>query len=309
MSNQSKRIFIEGNINPKNLAMYNMYKGYNELKGLSNKTIKTYEYDLFQWFKYLNSFQEDKLYYEVTEEDIEEFLMYCKINGNEVSRLQRRCAAISSFYIFLRRKKRVDNNPLEFIERPRKKMFVRNKHFLKLEQVNEMKSNLCLLEDIVAQTFVLLAINTAARNNALRNIKWQDIDWEEREIQVIEKGPKLVTLYFSEELKQQLLKLKEYHEKLKIDIPQIFITKYRGQYKHCGKNMPGEWVKRAGELIGIKDLTPHSLRRTAATLLYHNEVDIFNISQILNHNNIATTQIYLQVNARKLKELKDSVNI
>lgn len=309
MSNQSKRIFIEGNINPKNLAMYNMYKGYNELKGLSNKTIKTYEYDLFQWFKYLNSFQEDKLYYEVTEEDIEEFLMYCKINGNEVSRIQRRCAAISSFYIFLRRKKRVDNNPLEFIERPRKKMFVRNKHFLKLEQVNEMKSNLCLLEDIVAQTFVLLAINTAARNNALRNIKWKDIDWEEREIQVIEKGPKLVTLYFSEELKQQLLKLKEYHEKLKIDIPQIFITKYRGKYKHCGKNMPGEWVKRAGQLIGIEDLTPHSLRRTAATLLYHNEVDIFNISQILNHNNIATTQIYLQVNARKLKELKDSVNI
>ena len=38
---QGKRIFIEGNINPKNLAMYNMYKGYNELKGLSNKTIKT----------------------------------------------------------------------------------------------------------------------------------------------------------------------------------------------------------------------------------------------------------------------------
>ena len=309
MVDKSRRIFIEGNINPKNLTMYNMYKGYNELKGLSNKTIKSYEYDLFQWFKYLNSFQEDKLYYEVTEEDIEEFLMYCKINGNEVSRIQRRCAAISSFYIFLRRKKRVDNNPLEFIERPRKKMFVRNKHFLKLEQVNEMKSSLCLLEDIVAQTFVLLAINTAARNNALRNIKWQDIDWEEREIQVIEKGPKLVTLYFSEDMKRQLLKLKEYHKQLRIDIPHIFITKYRGQYKHCGKNMPGEWVKRAGELIGIKDLTPHSLRRTAATLLYHNEVDIFNISQILNHNNIATTQIYLQVNARKLKELKDSVNI
>lgn len=309
MVDKSRRIFIEGNINPKNLIMYNMYKGYNELKGLSNKTIKTYEYDLFQWFKYLNSFQEDKLYYEVTEEDIEEFLMYCKINGNEVSRIQRRCAAISSFYIFLRRKKKVDNNPLEFIERPRKKLFVRNKHFLKLDQVNELKANLDILDDIVAQTFVLLAINTAARNNALRNIKWQDIDWEEREIQVIEKGPKLVTLYFSKDVKQQLLKLKKHHEELKVDIPHIFITKYRGVYKHCGKNMPGEWVRRAGKLIGIEDLTPHSLRRTAATLLYHNGVDLLTVSQVLNHNDTSTTLIYLQANKKKLKSIKDSVNI
>lgn len=202
MTRKRKVLVIEGSINKQNLIAYNMYKGHIQLKGLSEKTIKSYEYDLFAWFRFLNSYQEDKTYKEVTTEDIEEFLMFCRSEGNEVSRIQRRAAGISSFYIFLRKKKKVSINPVDDIERPRKKVFVIEKHFLKMEQVDELKSKLHLLDNIISETFILLAINTAARKNALRNIKWNDIDFEEREIVAIEKGPKEVTLYFSEEVKK-----------------------------------------------------------------------------------------------------------
>jgi integrase/recombinase XerC len=304
-----KIIKIDGNINEKNMLAYQLYKGHNELKGLSKETIDSYEYDLFQWFRFLNSYQKDKIYDEVIPEDIEEYLMYCKVHGNEASRLQRRAACISSLYIFLRKKKKVIVSPLEDIERPKKKLFVREKHFLRMNQVNEMKSKIKELNNIVAETLVLLAINTAARRNALRSIKWNDIDFDEREIEVIEKGPKLVTLYFSEDLKEKLLELKDYYKSKKINSPYIFLSYYHGKYKQAGKSAVANWVRKAGMLIEIPNLTPHSLRRTCATLMYHNNVDILTISQILNHESTSTTQIYLQANKNKLKTLKDSVNL
>lgn len=302
-------IKIYGKIHEKNMLAYQMYRGHNELKGLSNETIDSYEYDLFQWFRFLNSYQGDKTYDEVVPEDIEEYLMYCKMHSNEASRLQRRAACISSFYIFLRKKKKIVVNPLDDIERPRKKVFVREKHFLRMDQVNEIKSRIGELNNIVAETLVLLAINTAARRNALRSIKWNDIDFGEREIEVIEKGPKLVTLYFSEDLKERLLELKDYYKSKKINSPYVFLSYYHGEYKQAGKSAVANWVRKAGKLIEIPNLTPHSLRRTCATLMYHNNVDILTISQILNHESTSTTQIYLQANKNKLKTLKDSVNI
>ncbi len=305
----NKIIKINGNINEQNMLAYQMYRGHNELKGLSQNTIDGYEYDLFQWFRFLNSFQEDKIYKEVVAEDIEEYLMYCKTKGNEVSRIQRRVSCISSFYIFLRKKKKIITNPVDDIERPKKKLFVREKHFLKMEQVNEIKSRLHELDNIVAEIFILLAINTAARRNALRNIKWSDIDWEEREIEVLEKGPKLVTLYFSKEVKTKLLKLKEHYKEKNINLPHIFTSYYHGEHRQAGTSSVANWVRKAGNIIGINNLTPHSLRRTAATLMYHNGVDLLTVSNILNHQNTSTTQIYLQANKNKLKTLKDSVNI
>lgn len=300
---------IDGQINQQNMLVYQMYKGHNELKGLSHKTINGYEYDLFQWFRFLYTYQGDKTYKEVVAEDIEEYLMFCKMNGNEASRLQRRAACISSFYIFLRKKKKVQVNPLDDIERPRKKVFVREKHFLKMDQVNEIKSRIKELNNIVAETLILLAINTAARRNALLNIRWSDIDFEEREIEVIEKGPKEVTLYISIDIRDRLLKLKEYYKKNNIESKYVFLSYYHGQYKQAGNAAISNWVRKAGKLIGIDNLTPHSLRRTAATLMYHNGVDLLTVSNILNHQDTSTTQIYLQTNKKKLKNIKDSVNL
>lgn len=309
MTRKRAGLVIEGSINKQNLMAYNMYKGHIQLKGLSEKTIKSYEYDLFAWFRFINTYQEDKTYKEVTTEDIEEFLMFCRSEGNEVSRIQRRAAGISSFYIFLRKKKKVSINPVDDIERPRKKVFVREKHFLKMEQVDELKSKLRLLDNIISETFILLAINTAARKNALRNIKWNDIDFEEREIVAIEKGPKEVTLYFSEEVKKQLLKLKTFYENNNVLDDYVFLSYYHGKYKHAGSSAISNWVREAGKLIGISNLTPHSLRRTAATLMYHCGVDLLTVSQVLNHVDTSTTQIYLQINKNKLKSIKDSVNL
>jgi integrase len=54
-------------------------------------------------------------------------------------------------------------------------------------------------------------------------------------------------------------------------------------------------VNRYGKAIGILELAPHDLRRTYAKLGYEAGVPITQISTLLGHANIATTQKYLDL--------------
>lgn len=56
-----------------------------------------------------------------------------------------------------------------------------------------------------------------------------------------------------------------------------------------------EIVSKAGAIIGKSELAPHDLRRTYAQLGYEAGVPITQISKLLGHANVATTQRYLNL--------------
>jgi integrase/recombinase XerC len=54
-------------------------------------------------------------------------------------------------------------------------------------------------------------------------------------------------------------------------------------------------VRKRGALIGKPELDPHDLRRTYAQLGYEAGVPITQISKLLGHASVATTQRYLNL--------------
>ena len=54
-------------------------------------------------------------------------------------------------------------------------------------------------------------------------------------------------------------------------------------------------VRAAGEAIGKPSLAPHDLRRTYAQLGYEAGVPVTQISRLLGHASVATTQRYLNL--------------
>lgn len=61
-------------------------------------------------------------------------------------------------------------------------------------------------------------------------------------------------------------------------------------------------VKQIREIAEIqKDITPHTLRHSYATLLLEWGVDIRKIQELLGHENLETTQIYTFVDVKKLQ--------
>ena len=64
------------------------------------------------------------------------------------------------------------------------------------------------------------------------------------------------------------------------------------------------WLKD----VGIKkEITFHGLRHTYATLLISNGTDIYTVSKMLTHKNVATTQIYAHVVNQKKRDASNSI--
>lgn len=77
------------------------------------------------------------------------------------------------------------------------------------------------------------------------------------------------------------------------------VARSLGMKKELGESMSGvaifQLVNRYGKAIGIPELAPHDLRRTYAQLGYEAGVPITQISTLLGHANVATTQKYLDL--------------
>lgn len=310
MSNRlerSKRITfdreLEETANDVNLKYLQRYKIDMELRELSAKSIYNYERDLLNWFSYLNKNQFNLSILKATEDDIEEFIYYCKMQGNNSSRLGRRISSISAFYKFLRRKKFIKEDPTEFIVRPKKGLPVVKKVFLTSEQVEGIREYLKSENDLQLTTYFELSLATMARVTAMSSIRWAQIDYDEMIVKdVLEKEGYIVNLFFDEDERDLLLKLKEERDKNNIDCEYVFITRYQGRYNGVDAGTLNSWATKIGSAIGEPELSPHDLRRSGATLRSEIGMPLEQISSLLNHKGTDVTRLYVKENTAKKGE-------
>ena len=307
---RSKRIIMDGQINPQNEKLYNQYKRAMTIKGLSPKTIYNYETDLMAWFRFMHSNQYDLLVVDATEDDLEEFFYHCQTLGNNANRIKRRMSSISAFYIFLKKKKVLRDNPIEMLDRPTNVKPVTVQTYLTMEQVDLMKKKLKENDDLLLETYALFSLSTMARVNAISNIKWNQINFDERKVEnVMEKGDKAVDLYFSEEVKELLIRLKNQREEQGVDCEYVFAVSYRGNWQGVRASTLHSWCKKVGELIN-SPLHPHDFRHSGATLLKNMGMALEDVSTLLNHQGTdVTRRFYIKEDKTKLQGIKDTFGI
>ena len=299
-------------VNEETLSLFKKYKIDMELRELSQNTIDAYESDLRQWFVYIYDNQGNQSITQLNEDDLTEFFYYCKKQGNNSRRMKRRMASISAFYKYLRKKKIIIENPMEYLDRPKKDTDVMVQTFLTKEQVAKMRE---YLEENVRnnktnarelQLYALFSLSTMARVNAISNIRWEQIDYESRVCNdVLEKEGKIVTLYFSEEVKELLLSLKQYREENQIDDGgYVFIS--NNSKNRVSIETLNLWCKQIGKMIDAPTLHPHDFRHSGSQLLKLAGMPIEQISELLNHENLDTTKKhYLRADKQKIQSEKD----
>lgn len=315
MGERSKRIILyDKNVfekcNPESLKLLKKYTMDMELRELSKNSIEQYLSDLKQWLVYIYNNQGDQPITELDEDDLTEFFYFCKTEGNNSRRIKRRMASVSAFYKYLRKKRIIKEDPMEFIDRPKKDTDIMTQTFLTREQVTLMREK---LQENVAdngykakelQLYALLSLSTMARVNAVAHIRWEQIDFDNRVINdVLEKEGKYVTLYFSQEVKDLLLALKAEREELKVnDGGYVF----NNEQEPMGNGALASWCKRIGDMIEVPTLHPHDFRHSGAQLLKLSGMPIEQISELLNHESIdVTKKFYLRQDKTKIQEAKD----
>ena len=313
MPERSKRIVLHNEeklkqINPETQKLMQKYKIDMSLRDLSPKSIYSYEKDLNQWFIYILDHQFNQCVTELSDDDITEFLYFCKQEGNNVERMKRRMAAISAFYKFLRKKKLIKENPTEFMDRPKKGMPVTVQTYLTTEQVDLMRTKLTEYGDLQLKTYAMFSLSTMARVNAIANLKWEQIDFEARECRdVLEKEGYIVELSFSNEVKDLLLALKKEREDKGInDYGWVFYSRYNNETKPISNGTLLEWCKKIGNMIGVPTLHCHDFRHSGATLLKNMGMSLEDISELLHHSGTdVTSKFYIKKDTSKIKALKD----
>lgn len=319
MAERSKRIVFYdpdklAKINPDTLKLLRKYKMDMELRELSEKTISGYENDLSQWFIYIYDNQGNVCVTELDEDDLTEFFYFCKTEGNNSRRMKRRMSTISAFYKFLVKKRLAQSNPMDFIDRPKKDVDIAVQTFLSKEQVDDMREK--LQENVKAKThnarelqvYAMLSLSTMARVNAIAHVRWEQIDYDERVVNdVLEKEGKVVTLYFSEEVRDLLMALQKYRERRRIDDGgYVFFSNYGDKITSVSTNTLTDWARKIGIMIGVPTLHPHDFRHSGSQLLKLAGCPIEEISELLHHESIdVTKKFYLRQDKKKLQATKD----
>ena len=140
------------------------------------------------------------------------------------------------------------------------------------------------------------------------NLKFEHIDFNNDEIKFYQtKTQQLLTLPLIDEVKYPLL------DYIKNGRPQcdekeyIFVTLYAPFTRFTATSSLFRMVEGAMKKAGInyesKHHGPHSIRHSLATNMINNNVPISAISQVLGHNNIRTTEIYITKDTTHLREL------
>lgn len=316
MAERSKKINFRDNekikkISPETIKLFNKYKIDMSIRELAQKTQRVYEYDLFQWFIYILDNQFNQCVVDLTEDDLTEFFYFCKVEGNNSKRMKGRMASISAFYKFLRKKKIINENPMEFIDRPKGDVSVVKQTFLTKDQVELMKNKLNEHNDLQLNVYANLSLSTMARVNAVSNIRWEQIDFNNRTINdVLEKEGKIVTLYFSEYVKDLLLRLQKEREDEVIQNEYVFLVKHNGEIVKAGVSALSEWCKKVGKMIDVPTLHPHDYRHSGSQLLRVSGMPIETISELLNHSGLdVTKKHYLTQDKNRMKQEKDKYSI
>lgn len=318
MEKRSKRITLydkkrEKEINSDNIKLYNKYEMDMSIRELSEKSIYGYKTDIYAWFIYVLDFQQNQCVIDFEEDDITEFIYYCKQQGNHTERIKRRMSSLSTFYKFLRKKKMIKENPMEFLDRPKHGVPIVVQTFLTEEQVKTMKEKLKENGDLQLEVYGLFSLSTIARVTAISNTRWEQIDFENRVVNdVLEKEGKMVTLYFSEEVKTKLLELQKYRKQKGInDNGFVFVANHKDGYSNVASGTLADWATKIGQMIGIKDgIHPHDFRHSNATLLRNKGMKLEDISTLLNHAGVdVTRKYYIKEDIKKISQNKDKFEI
>ena len=280
------------------------FKNYLKLeRGLSINSIKSYEFDLFQFKNFITENSINESPKKCSSSTVKRYLY--KNFSNKKSRSQARSiSALKSFFNYLLFEGEINSSPLNDIESPK----IENKlpEVLTEDEIKKLISSVNLEAEFGQRnkTIIEVLYGTGIRVSELTELKLSNIFFNENILKVTGKGNKERFVPWGKIASIEIKKYLNDRGKLKInskfsDI--LFLNKYGRQLT---RSMIFKVINDSSKNAKIdKKISPHTLRHSYATHLLKNGADLRTIQLILGHESITTTEIYTHLDTFHLEDV------
>jgi integrase/recombinase XerD len=274
------------------------YKDYLKIeRGLSSNSISNYGLDLQKLIDYLNTHHIDEHPIKIGRETVQQFIYEVAKTVNPRSQA-RIISGLKGFFNYLVFEDYRSDNPMDLIETPR--IGRKLPDTLSVEEINELISAIDLFKPEGERNRAILETlyGCGLRVSELVNLKLSDLYFDEDFIMVTGKGNKQRFVPISE-VNQKYINIYRNEVRLHLPIQKehedfVFLNR-RG--KQLTRAMIFTIIKQLAEHIGLKkNISPHTFRHSFATHLLENGADLRAIQQMLGHESITTTEVYMHVN-------------
>lgn len=282
------------------VADYTRY--LTEEKRAQANTVNSYVRDLNQFRTWLMSTGTTDLR-RVRKENVDAYMQYMSSKGKSPATITRSAASIRSFYQYMLQRGAVRQNPAKAVaavkvERKYPEILTGREVELFLEQPK-------CVDDKGFRDHAMLEMlyATGIRVSELISLNVEDVNLTAGFIRCVGRGKERIIPMYAAAVKA----LRDYLEFIR---PRIIADK---EEHALFVNMNGERMSRQGfwkiikyyqEKAEIKkDITPHTLRHSFAVHLLENGADLRSIQEMLGHADISSTQIYVNVVQKQLKDI------
>ncbi len=248
--------------------------------------------------------------------DIEQYIDYLSsytLDGKKHSckeqAKERKVSTLRALFKYFYKKEKIQNNVMTKVDTPKKhaKPIVRLDVNEVVDILNEAENGDDLegrskcFHDITKvrdEAMLSLFLGTGIRISECVGLNRTDVNFEDNSFVVTRKGGSTQILYFSEEVADALRKYIDWLDeqistktefgKRVSDSDALFISIKGGRMTPRAVQM---MVKKYAKIIApFKKITPHKLRSTYGTNLYHETHDIFVVADVLGHKDVNTTR-------------------
>lgn len=281
------------------------YQNYLKIeRGLSPNTISNYSMDIQKLVGYLEEQGIIENAIEIDKDTIQQFIY--EIAKVVTPRTQARIiSGLKGFFIYLVFEDYREDNPMDLIETP--KIGRKLPDTLSEDEINELIAAIDLSKPEGERNRAILETlyGCGLRVSELINLRLSDLYFDEDFIKVTGKGNKQRFVPISQ-VNQKYIDI--YRNEIRVHLPIkkehedfVFLNR-RG--KQLTRAMIFTIIKRLAETIGLKkNISPHTFRHSFATHLLENGADLRAIQQMLGHESITTTEVYMHVNRKHLMEV------
>ncbi|MFD2588254.1 site-specific tyrosine recombinase XerD [Croceitalea marina] len=281
------------------------YKHYLKIeRGLSENSIKNYTLDVAKLIDFLEQSKINESPISISKETIQQFVYEIAklVNPRSQARI---VSGLKGFFNYLIFEDFRAENPMDLIESPQ--IGRKLPDTLSTEEINQLIRAIDLSKPQGERNRAILETlyGCGLRVSELTNLRLSDLYFEEDFVKVTGKGDKQRFVPISKLNKKYINLYRNevrVHQKIEVGHEDFVFLNRRG--KQLTRAMVFTIIKGLAVAIGLeKNISPHTFRHSFATHLLENGADLRAIQQMLGHESITTTEVYMHVNRTHLAKV------